>query len=791
MFVARRLATLILLPAWIMMLASGCGQRHVVTVESQINALTDPMTFCLPSDGVSDMVSTCDPRGLNADWWIIPKPLDGRELYEALNVKGPGCLKRIWSTNVQATEWLFYFDGETSPRLALKPEELFGGLPGRKPIQGTSSGGAYSYLPLPYAHSLRVVLRMPKLDANARPYFHFNYERYSAGTQVTSWPQTVGGDLSNAILRASTAWQHVRDDDTNIIAHQTWRAQRLPAHQATTLFDGDGPGTVTVLAIRPDFSSGNEIFRSLMLRCLVLECTWDNASQPSVQVPLGDFFCNGLHPRSFGALPLAYLDGTYLCRFPMPFRHHVRIVIRNDGLADVAAAAAVDVMPGDVGDHLYFHAAFNTANSIVNSGAPLHLFQTTGCGKYVGCYLTALGMDGTWSILEGNESFFRDGGTSRVQEGTGVEDYFNAGWYYTGLFELPIHGLLEKAAMRTSQYRFHLTDPVTFRKNLRMEWAFEDSRNQARGYLSAASYWYQDRPGPAGSTIPAVQNRFPPLEQVGFLSIMDELFELERAGLIDEAEARCGFYAGALQKMPEHSIYELRRLAYREMRLGFDAVRNDYAAFAGATNLPSSVTEQARLLLWRGEKPHRAIFGAHAQADYRLFVDGRLIGEGNDPVVWHAWPVELPPGEHMLQAEVTPQHPPEMFFSSGLSAFFTNVVSDTSWDFSRIKPDGWPAQMGARNLWRPYETEISFFPSMTWWRFEPNAFPCVQSGQQRGGPFGDWANPPGRTVYLRRRIVVPEKHPDRPPMPPRLMKMPVQAVRPCDDMSNEGVTHGP
>jgi len=413
-----------------------------------------------------------------------------------------------------------------------------------------------------------------------------------------------------------------------------------------------------------------------------------------------------------------------------------------------------------------------------------------GRGKYIGCYLTALGMDGSWNILEGDEYFYRDGGREFVHHGTGVEDYFNGGWYYVGLFELPLHGLLEKAAMRTAQYRFHLTDPVTFRKELRMEWEVGGGPGcPANGYLSAAAFWYQDKPGPAGSMLPAVGQRFPPLDQVGYLAIMDELFELERMGLIADAEERCAFYAGALQQVPEHWMFELRRLAYREMLAGHGAVRAELAALAANTNLPPDVVQQARLLLWRGEKPGRAIFGAHAYADYRLLVDGKAIGQGNDPFFWQAFPVELAPGEHELQAEVVAR-PEQAFFSAGFSSFFTNVISDTTWDFSRIKPDGWPASDGDPKFWQPYAESPSLFPSMAWWRFTPNAFPCVQSGYQAGAPCADWGNPPGRTIYLRRRIVAPATGFDRPPVPIRRIRDDSAApVRPKDDTSNEGISH--
>jgi hypothetical protein len=351
--------------------------------------------------------------------------------------------------------------------------------------------------------------------------------------------------------------------------------------------------------------------------------------------------------------------------------------------------------------------------------------------------------------------------------------------------ERPLHGLLEKAAMRTAQYRFHLTDPVTFRKDLRMEIEFGDG-NRAAGYMSAAAFWYQDRPVPADSALLMPEKRFPPLDRLGLVTIMCELFELERMGLIAEAGERCEFYSGVLANRPEQWMFRLRALGYREMEAGYGAVRDGYAAMASMTNLPSEVIQQARLLLWRGERPGRAIFGAHAFADYRLLVDGKPLGQGNNPISWQAFPVELEPGEHWLEAEVTPRHP-QAFFSAGFSSFFTNVISDASWDYLAPTTDS----TGSNAVWRPYESVPGFFPNMAWWQFAPNAFPCVQSGQQQGGPCEGWADPPGRAVRLRRRIVVPDGSGDRPPVPDRIFGVPSLAVRPKEDTSNEGLSHRP
>jgi len=347
---------------------------------------------------------------------------------------------------------------------------------------------------------------------------------------------------------------------------------------------------------------------------------------------------------------------------------------------------------------------------------------------------------------------------------------------------LPLHGLLEKAAMRTAQYRFHLNDPVTFKKDLRMEIEFGDA-NTAGGYLSAAAYWYQDQPVGVKSEVPPVDKRFVSIDKVGVEAIMAELFELERAGLIREAQERCEFYGSAFGNDPNRLIFFLRAAAYAEMLKGYAAVKNVYSSLADDPQVPKEIAEQAKLLRWRGEKPGRGIFGAHGFSAYTLFVDGKPLGSGNHPQIWSAFPVELTSGEHVLEAEVTPHHA-YSFLSCGFSTFFTNIVSDVSWDYSvpSAKSDD------PDSKWRPYTSAPSMFPGMAFWQFVPNAFPCVQNGFQQGPAIPKWTDKEnlGRPVRIRRKVVVPENlTADRPPLPPRVYSIRGKAVRPADDTSND------
>ena len=73
------------------------------------------------------------------------------------------------------------------------------------------------------------------------------------------------------------------------------------------------------------------------LRHLILRIYWDHEETPSVEVPLGDFFCNGWKsyldtwkPVNINSLPInVNPTGGFNSFFPMPFRQHCRITIEN------------------------------------------------------------------------------------------------------------------------------------------------------------------------------------------------------------------------------------------------------------------------------------------------------------------------------------------------------------------------------------------------------------------------------------------------------------------------------
>ena len=109
---------------------------------------------------------------MNSSGGFAPGGGDGKEFlyrdangeYVLFDASGPGCLIRYWSAKVaEGTQIRIYLDGHTTPDIDMPLADIFSGKvsPWRQPVVGDpkySSGGSYSYLPIPYAVSCRVTL---------------------------------------------------------------------------------------------------------------------------------------------------------------------------------------------------------------------------------------------------------------------------------------------------------------------------------------------------------------------------------------------------------------------------------------------------------------------------------------------------------------------------------------------------------------------------------------------------------------------------------------------------------
>jgi hypothetical protein len=267
----------------------------------------------------------------------------------------------------------------------------------------------------------------------------------------------------------------------------------IPAGAAAQLAYIKGPGMITMFWTT--ISSSDKYF----LRHIVLRMYWDGEKDPSVEVPIGDFFGTGFQYKQYITPFVGMSSGGYYCYFPMPFNVSARVEVLNE--------------TGQVIPNFYYHIDYHQLAAPLDSTVayfhamwhreirtdPSHYFtllEAEGEGQLVGINLNMQSYDGGLSFLEGDEMIYVDGEKEASIKGTGTEDYFNSGWYFNqGEFSAPYHGLILKddSLGRIAAYRFHILDCIPFKKSIRALIEHGTQNTEIADYSSTA-YWYQKEP---------------------------------------------------------------------------------------------------------------------------------------------------------------------------------------------------------------------------------------------------------------------------------------------------------
>jgi hypothetical protein len=295
----------------------------------------------------------------------------------------------------------------------------------------------------------------------------------------------------------------------------------LPAGETFELASIEGPGAIQQIWLTP---------AGCAWRHLILRMYWDDQEQPSVECPLGDFFAAGWEGHPFSghgqvtSLPVCVNPGSALnCYWNMPFRKRARITISNLSAQDARIYYQINYELAPVDDNAaYFHAQFRRNNPLPYKEVHTILDGVTGRGHYVGTYVGwGVNNSGWWG--EGEVKFYLDGDDEwPTIATTGTEDYFCGsynfwvnGKYQT--FTTPYAGLSHAiipdgsdpsfTQSRFGMYRWHLTDPIRFRSDLRVTMQALGWRSGGR-YLplqddiASVAFWYQTLPTAAFPQLP-------------------------------------------------------------------------------------------------------------------------------------------------------------------------------------------------------------------------------------------------------------------------------------------------
>jgi len=291
------------------------------------------------------------------------------------------------------------------------------------------------------------------------------------------------------------------------------------------------------------------------LRKTLLKMFWDNEKFPSAEVPLGDFFGVGHSKVShYVSLPLNMITGGIVekannaamnCFFPMPYTERARIEVVNECSEDILSFyfyidyEELDNLENDI---LRFHSQWRRENPTKGSMKPVSskfdihkaleimnktgkdnyvIFEAEGRGHYVGCNLSIDNINpftGFAWFGEGDDMFFIDGEKfPPLLHGTGTEDYFCAAWGYpAGKYDAPYHGISLAGPTegelaysgKWTMYRFHIEDPITFRKSILFSIEHGHGNSQSNDYSSTA-YWYQTEPHKKFPTMLKPEDRSP------------------------------------------------------------------------------------------------------------------------------------------------------------------------------------------------------------------------------------------------------------------------------------------
>lgn len=305
-----------------------------------------------------------------------------------------------------------------------------------------------------------------------------------------------------ATLETGTAKEAARD------LGQGWKVNpfiNIEAGQTFTLAEINESGCIQHIWMTPTGT----------WRYSILRIYWDDEKEPSVEVPVGDFFGMGWGEYAhLNSLAVCVNPGSaFNCYWQMPFRKKCKITMQNIDEKAMRLYYQIDYCLTEVPkDAAYFHAQFRRMNPNEYKKPYTILEGVKGKGQYVGTYMAwQVNNNGWWG--EGEIKFFMDGDKEFPTIcGTGTEDYFcgsynfdRNGKYtefstaYAGLPQVIRPDGTYNANQRFGLYRWHITDPIRFDEDLKVTiqdlgWRSGGRYLPQKSDISSVAYWYQAEP---------------------------------------------------------------------------------------------------------------------------------------------------------------------------------------------------------------------------------------------------------------------------------------------------------
>lgn len=423
--------------------------------------------------------SSTDPTWANADSGQFHGMYNGE--FIMLDARGPGMIDRIHMTTSyqvdrQATRLKIYFDDEVSPRVNLSFEEFFSGKasPFLAPLVGdfnVSIGGFFSYVPIPFARRIIVTISRPEY------FYNIGYHLDSSGAIDRSF------SMNDPHAPLATLFQRAGLDPiaTPLLQEEkVIKIDQLKKGATREVLNLVGPKEISTLRFSVSGIGHKDESTNPQLKALKetwLHIYWDDESVPSVSAPLSYIFGVGSSNGKVRSMAFGFDAGEGYLYLPMPFAHSSRLVLENRSTKALKNIKLKVKLRNHLADFssgteiLPFHVTYQ--ESITTRGNDVSFLETEGHGHVVG---VVYNFNGISQLLEGDERVYIDGDASPAIQGTGTEDFFNVGWYWSRCLmqpdctypwheelTLPTHGMVgQKTA-----YRLFVTDAVVFHSSIK------------------------------------------------------------------------------------------------------------------------------------------------------------------------------------------------------------------------------------------------------------------------------------------------------------------------------------
>jgi hypothetical protein len=329
----------------------------------------------------------------------------------------------------------------------------------------------------------------------------------------------------------------VTSSDPNPISNQD-RLKYITSGETKVLADIKGPGIIRHIWLTFNDARPNwlEAGGSARPDEIVLRMYWDDAKEPAVEAPLGDFFGAGFGVRrELKSVPVQVEGGDgYNCYWPMPFHKRAVITATNENPSKNVRSFYyhIDYTEEPLPDKTAYFCAQYRNEFPETIGKDYLILDAEGEGHYVGTVMSVRSRSPFW-FGEGDARFYVDGDVKPTIQGTGTEDYFLMAWGL-GQNQFPYFGCIymsqdfEDLGVEYCLYRWHIADPVKFSKSLRFEiehtgWISDDETESGKveGHvereddMATVAFWYQvGQPKRYTQLPPLAQRMFPNLDVI-------------------------------------------------------------------------------------------------------------------------------------------------------------------------------------------------------------------------------------------------------------------------------------